>query len=169
MILWINGAFGSGKTTIARLLNKKLSGSYLYDPEKIGDFFRHNLPQSMQKADFQDYPEWRAWNVHILKKLDQEYDGAIIAPMTLYKTTPFNEIIPVLKETTEDFHHFQLEVGRKEIICRLQERSPSMIEWGASKVDEILEAFKQVPSEEKISNQERTPEAVVKEILDKLS
>lgn len=57
MIIWINGAFGSGKTTVAEILHSKIEHSYLYDPENIGDFLRHNLPQEIQKADFQEYSE----------------------------------------------------------------------------------------------------------------
>lgn len=57
MIIWINGGFGSGKTTVAEILHSKIENSYLYDPENIGDFLRHNLPQEIQKADFQEYSE----------------------------------------------------------------------------------------------------------------
>lgn len=52
MIIWINGVFSSGKTTISNELNKQLSNSYLYDPENLGDFFRNNLPLSIQKKRF---------------------------------------------------------------------------------------------------------------------
>jgi hypothetical protein len=33
MIIWINGAFGSGKTTTAGLVTKRLDGAKLFDPE----------------------------------------------------------------------------------------------------------------------------------------
>jgi hypothetical protein len=36
MIVWINGAFGSGKTTTAGLLTKRLDGAKLFDPEYVG-------------------------------------------------------------------------------------------------------------------------------------
>lgn len=33
MIIWVNGAFGSGKSTIAEMLKSKIENSHLYDPE----------------------------------------------------------------------------------------------------------------------------------------
>jgi adenylylsulfate kinase-like enzyme len=32
MIIWINGAFGSGKTQMAFEINRRLENSYVYDP-----------------------------------------------------------------------------------------------------------------------------------------
>lgn len=52
MIIWLNGAYGSGKTTIAELLHERIFPSWIYDPEEIGDFFRKNLPKEIQKDDF---------------------------------------------------------------------------------------------------------------------
>jgi len=62
MIIWINGAFGSGKSTTARKLHKLLKGSYIYDPEQIGFFIRKNAPKPFSKGDFQDIPLWREFN-----------------------------------------------------------------------------------------------------------
>ena len=39
MIIWINGAFGSGKTQVAHELKRRLENSFIYDPEQIGYFF----------------------------------------------------------------------------------------------------------------------------------
>lgn len=46
MIIWINGAFGSGKTQTAYELHRRLDGSYVYDPENAGYFIRENLPSA---------------------------------------------------------------------------------------------------------------------------
>lgn len=42
MIIWINGSFGIGKTTISYELNKKIINSFIYDPEMAGEFIWHN-------------------------------------------------------------------------------------------------------------------------------
>lgn len=52
MILWINGAFGSGKTTIAYELNRRIQDSYVYDPENVGYFLRKNAPKIFWKMIF---------------------------------------------------------------------------------------------------------------------
>ena len=55
MIIWINGAFGSGKTTTAIEIERRLKNSFLYDPENIGYFLRRNMPKEIWAVDdFQD-------------------------------------------------------------------------------------------------------------------
>ncbi len=44
MIIWLNGAFGAGKTQTAYALRRRLPGSYVYDPENIGYCLPHNVP-----------------------------------------------------------------------------------------------------------------------------
>ena len=56
MIIWINGAFGSGKTTTAIALKRKLPNSFIYDPENIGQFIRNNSNGLFSEGDFQDIP-----------------------------------------------------------------------------------------------------------------
>lgn len=168
MILWINGAFGSGKTTVAEILHTKIAHSYIYDPENIGLFLQHNLPEQLRKSDFQEHKEWREWNIHMLKKIYQEYEGDIIVPMTVYKQPMYDEIFKGLKESNMTMHHFQLEVSKGAILKRLKERSLAEFTWGAEKVDEILEAFQAIPIDEKINNETILPEETAQIIMDKV-
>lgn len=167
MIIWINGAFGSGKTTIANWVHAQLKYSFLYDAENIGDFFRHNLPKAIQKEDFQDYKEWRSWNITLLNKMNEEYHGDIIVPMSLYKKAYFHEIMNGLKKQGIPVQHFQLEVSKEEIKKRLQTRNEHLIHWGESRLDEILTFFETIPIKEKILNQNRSPKLVAQEIIKK--
>ncbi len=53
MIIWINGTFGVGKTTVSNELHKKLKDSFVYDPEKAGEFIWDNSPDCINdKGDF---------------------------------------------------------------------------------------------------------------------
>ncbi|MDZ5001682.1 tunicamycin resistance protein [Clostridium perfringens] len=55
MIIWINGAFGSGKSTIAELLHLKIEISHIYAPEQVGYFLWGNFPDEIKRTgDFQD-------------------------------------------------------------------------------------------------------------------
>lgn len=71
MIIWINGCFGVGKTTIASRLKEKIDNSIVYDPEKIGMFLFNTLP--VKEDDFQDYELWRRINYKLLKNLNTEF------------------------------------------------------------------------------------------------
>lgn len=39
MIIWIKGAFGSGKSTTAELLHSKIEFSHIYDPELVVNIY----------------------------------------------------------------------------------------------------------------------------------
>ncbi len=44
MIIWINGAFGAGKTALAEELHRRLPDAVLYNPEDVGlDVLRERL------------------------------------------------------------------------------------------------------------------------------
>ncbi|MBW4478948.1 MAG: AAA family ATPase [Tolypothrix brevis GSE-NOS-MK-07-07A] len=55
MIIWLNGAFGVGKTQTAFELHSRIPGSFVFDPEQIGFSLRKITPSEMRK-DFQDHP-----------------------------------------------------------------------------------------------------------------
>ncbi len=55
MIIWLNGAFGAGKTTIAHELQQKLPNAIIYDPEIIGSALMELVPEEMKENDFQEY------------------------------------------------------------------------------------------------------------------
>ncbi|WMJ89248.1 hypothetical protein [Anaerocolumna sp. MB42-C2] len=68
MIIWINGTFGVGKTTVSNELHKKLKDSFVYDPEKAGEFIWNNSPDCISwKGDFQDILMCRDFNYQMLK------------------------------------------------------------------------------------------------------
>lgn len=83
MILWLNGSFGAGKTTVAHELQRRLPDAFVYDPENVGYFLRKNAPEVCRTEDFQDVPLWRDFNYETLKWIAGTYPGVILAPMTL--------------------------------------------------------------------------------------
>ncbi len=69
MIIWLNGGFGVGKTTMAERLKRDRKDAVIYDPELIGSLLSRVLPE--KKDDFQDYALWRSLNYHILRHLSR--------------------------------------------------------------------------------------------------
>ena len=57
-IVWLNGAFGVGKSTTALHMLALDPTWHLFDPEWVGYMLRANL-HGFEEADFQDYPAWR--------------------------------------------------------------------------------------------------------------
>jgi len=166
MILWINGAFGAGKTTVAELTAKKIEGSYIYDPETAGFFLWEALPEEIRMPEnFQHLPLWREMNYRILKYMDTHYRGTIIVPMTIYNRVYYNEIIGRLREDGADVRHFILTAGKETLLKRLVLRGDSENGWAARHIDACLSAFASEITEVKIDTEEKTPEEIVSEII----
>ncbi|WP_369240754.1 NUDIX domain-containing protein [Streptomyces sp. R21] len=94
MIVWVNGAFGAGKTTTARELIDLIPNSTLFDPEVIGGGLAQLLPPKRlaEVGDFQDLPIWRRLVVDTAAALLAELGGVLVVPMTLLRQEYRDEI-----------------------------------------------------------------------------
>lgn len=94
MIVWINGAFGAGKTGAARELIDLIPNSTFYDPELTGAGLGSLLPQKKlaEVTDFQDLPIWRRLVVDTAAALLAELGGVLVVPMTLLRQEYRDEI-----------------------------------------------------------------------------
>jgi len=94
VIVWINGAFGAGKTTTARELIELIPNSTLFDPEVIGAALTHLLPPKhlAEVGDFQDLPIWRRLVIDTAAAMLAELGGTLVIPMTLLRQEYRDEI-----------------------------------------------------------------------------
>lgn len=164
MIIWLNGAFGSGKTTCAFELNRRLPNSFVYDPENIGYFIRNNTPKEIQKSDFQDHGQWRSFNYEMLKYIALEYLGIIIVPMTINNHQYYEEIIQRLRDDGIILKHYILYADKETILKRLNKRLERGETWAKSQIDRCIETFNTEITEEKIITDNRSIDYVVEEI-----
>ena len=164
MIIWLNGAFGSGKTTCAFELNRRLPNSFVYDPENIGYFIRNNTPKEIQKSDFQDHGQWRSFNYEMLKYIAGEYLGIIIVPMTINNHQYYEEIIQRLIDDGIILKHYILYANKETILKRLNKRLERGETWAKSQIDRCIEVFNTEITEEKIITDNRSIDYVVEEI-----
>jgi cytidylate kinase len=141
MIIWINGAFGSGKTQTAFEINRRLENSYVYDPENIGYFFRRNMPKEIIQGNFQDQVLWRTFNYEIIKNIYSKYNGYIIIPMTLYDKNYFEEIIGKLLKENIKIDHYILGARKETILKRLSKRHEKKNSWASKQIDMCINGF----------------------------
>jgi 8-oxo-dGTP pyrophosphatase MutT (NUDIX family) len=94
VIVWVNGAFGAGKSTTARELIDLIPNSTLFDPEVIGGALTHLLPPKhlAEVGDFQDLPIWRRLVVDTAAAMLAELGGVLVVPMTLLRQEYRDEI-----------------------------------------------------------------------------
>ncbi|HUS13767.1 MAG TPA: AAA family ATPase [Chloroflexia bacterium] len=162
MIIFVNGPFGVGKTTVANGLTRALPGSMLYDPELIG-FVLHRLP-GRQPADFQDLARWRSLTVRMARLLRATRRDLII-PMTIWRPAYFAEVVGGLRAVDPAFHHFCLTAAPATIYDRLRHRGdpPGTFAW--QHVAPCLAAFATPAFASHVPTDGRAPAAIVADIL----
>ncbi|QPZ42101.1 tunicamycin resistance ATP-binding TmrB [Bacillus halotolerans] len=141
MIIWINGAFGSGKTQTAFELHRRLKSSYVYDPEKMGFAMRSMIPPDIAEDDFQSYHLWREFNYSMLSYLSDTYQGIIIVPMTITNDQYFDDIIGRLRQDGRTIHHFTLLASKETLLKRLRTRAEGKNSWAAKQIDRCINSL----------------------------
>lgn len=176
MILWINGAFGSGKTTTAFELRLKIKNSIIYDPENIGYFMWRNSSDILKKGDFQDYELWREANYKLLKLISENFDGVIIVPMTLVNPEYYKEIIGKLTDDGIEVRHFILYANKETLLKRISKRELTSARrlrkgkgdsFAVKSIYRCIYAFDNYITDEKIITDNKSVDEIVKEIAEK--
>ncbi len=91
MIIWINGPFGAGKTTLAKRLRDRRSKSLIFDPEEIGFVVKETVPMPAS-GDYQDLPCGGTYD-RGGQEIRRNYSQDIIIPMTLVHPDYLTEIL----------------------------------------------------------------------------
>ena len=168
MIIWINGAFGSGKSSVAEEIGRRIDKSYVYDPELVGYFLWEVFPDELKrKGNFQHIPIWRGINYKILRHLSENYDGVVIAPMTVYIRQYYNEIVGKLIDDGISVKCFILSAPKQVILDRLVCRGDSENGWAARHIDGCIGAFETDIPGEKIDTVGKSIEDIALEIIEK--
>jgi len=169
VIIWLNGAFGVGKSTVAEEMNRRLKESFIYDPEQAGYFLWDNFPEEMKrKGNFQHIPLWREINYCVLKHINDHYSGVVIVPMTIYIRQYYDEIAGRLLRYGVSISPFILCASRQTIRNRLVVgRSDAEDGWGARHIDRCLDAFETDIPGDKIITDDKSVEEVAEENSDR--
>ncbi|MFF2008607.1 NUDIX domain-containing protein [Streptomyces sp. NPDC058195] len=124
MIVWVNGAFGVGKTSAARELIDLIPNSTLYDPGLIGAGLGQLLPQKRlaEVTDFQELAIWRRLVVDTAAALLTEVPGVLVVPMTLLRQEYRDEIFGGLASRRIPVHHVLLAPEETILRARIATR-----------------------------------------------
>jgi len=169
-ICWINGAFGVGKTTTAKALEKQWRGAYRFDPEQIGFMLRKVVPRECLTGDFQDLPLWRQLTVATLTDVAQRCKGPIIVPMTLVNPQYFEEIVGTLRRGGLDLHHFTLAASRATLSGRNRRRLllPQAKRWVRAQTERCVTALESSTFAVHIDTDNKSVQDIVNDIRSQL-
>lgn len=166
VIVWINGAFGSGKTTAAYELHRRLPGSFVFDPEEAGYYIRKRLPEALREGDFQDYPMWRTINRDMLVYLEARHDGPILVPMTLTNEDYMRELVGHLREAGVRVDHYALVASRETLLRRLKSRGEGTRSWAAQQIDRCVASLSKSAFERQIDTNDLSADEVVERMAE---
>lgn len=163
-MIWINGAFGSGKTTMAHALYKRLPEAFIFDPENAGYYLRKNQPARLCRDNFQDEPLWRHINRDLLLHIATHYQGVILVPMTVIRPDYYNELVSSLQKHDIPVVHIVLAAGEQTLRRRLRKRLEGKRSWAAQQIKPCLEGFQHPLFRTQIQTDGRHVEDIAEEI-----
>jgi AAA domain-containing protein len=172
VIIWINGGFGAGKTTLAEELHRRLPDAVVYDPEDVGIMLWKWLRPN---DDFQHLPSWRELVVATALSLRRHHADTLIVPMALIRGAYRAEILGGLAAAGEEVLHVFLEADAGVLRERLNDRmgipgnpgaNQSAREWALSRVDAAVVAAARQPTGTLLLRSDRlTPAELADEVL----
>lgn len=169
--MWINGAFGAGKTQTAYELHRRLPTAHVADPELIG-FAVHRMLPTSARGDFQDRPQWRSAVVATLADAVAANDGPVIVPMTLVNPDYFDEIMSGLAAADVEVRHYALTASPDTLRQRLRTRSGYWLgravgrdeTWAMQQIDRCVAALQSERFAEHVATDDRAIDEVVEDI-----
>jgi predicted kinase len=171
MVIFINGSFGMGKTTVSRLLASELPGSAVFDPEPMGVVLSRLAmlwPLQRRTDDFQDLAVWRLIGARAIR-LAHRFRSTVIVPMAFSNLRYLEEFLSHLRRHGVPVSHFCLTAPHSVVLDRLAARQPrGPTRWQLRRSAECCDAHRAPEFAEHISTVGRSANDVAKEIADRV-
>ena len=167
MILFLNGAFGIGKTTVARALARRLARSVLFDPEKIGGPLQYIARLGGRPVDdFQDLRSWRTLT-GIGLRLARLTSPNVIVPMSITNLAYLDELRAGVARFEPVVAHVCLVAPLAVVQERLRMRGadPRRHHWEYRRAAECCLAHGQRAFAKQVDASERTPDQLAEDVL----
>lgn len=165
MIIWIDGPYGVGKSTLAEKLHEINRHSFVFDAEAVGNAVRDNLPEELFNGYiFEGYPMWFSLCTELLADLAGRYEGDIYVPMTLVWPDSYAKIKRPLAEQGIAIRHVLLEAPHTVIRDRILARGEEEDCWCMRHIDLCLENQKRFSDVLRIAAYGKTPAELALEL-----
>jgi hypothetical protein len=177
MIVFINGSFGIGKSTIARLLRDAIPGSTIYDPEWAGSVLMR-LPRWIKLKgagtdDFQDIELWRRLTIAGVRLFSFFASGKVIVPMTFSRQAYLDEVMSGIRRHDAETKIFCLKARLPTIQERLVKRGTKTegpgSEWISRRILECAEAHRDSFFGEPVDTEDQSAPEVAEYIMTRLN
>ncbi|MEO8482587.1 MAG: AAA family ATPase [Acidobacteriota bacterium] len=172
VVIFINGSFGIGKTTVARNLRARLPGSIVFDPEPVGlalKFLSRWIPlRGRHTDDFQDLVLWRracVWGVRLSRRLRT----TVIVPMTYSDVSYLREVVTGVETGEPRVLHLCLTAPWSVVEQRIRARAAALgvapSSWTLRRAAECCVAHQSPEFALHVPTGSRTPEEVASAVM----
>jgi tRNA uridine 5-carbamoylmethylation protein Kti12 len=176
MIVLINGSFGVGKTTVAKILRNSLTGSAIYNPECAGSILMR-VPKWIELKrtganDFQHIQLWRKSTIAGIRLYRCFVTSAVIVPMTFTHRGYFDEVVMGIRSFDSQLRVFCLKASLNTVKTRLVQRGTQIegsgAEWIGRRIVECADAHSDFYFGEPIDTEYRSALDVAGDIANRL-
>lgn len=165
MIIWISGAYGVGKSTLAEALVSKIENAMIFDAEEVGNAVRENYPGEPYGVIFEDYPLWCEFNYKLLKDLHETFGYNILVPMTLVRQSSRTSIIDRLLADGIDTRLIVLDGSHESIHDRILARGEDEDCWCMENIEMARAGCRSVSGGHLIETDDRSVEELADIVL----
>ncbi len=168
MVVWISGAYGVGKSTLAEALKEKMHNAVIFDAEQVGNAVRENYPDEPYGSIFEDYPLWGEFCRKLLKDIHDGFHKDILVPMTLVRRESYENIIGKLTEEGVRVLFLILEASHQSIHDRILARGEDEECWCMKNIEMARAAAGALPGGMHIETDGISVEELADRVLDRI-
>lgn len=176
MIIFLNGSFGVGKTTVARVLRRRIKGSAIYNPELAGQLLRY-VPRRkpLSGPETEDYQDFRAWRACTLLgiRITRLVRDTVIVPMAFTNPAYLAKLRSGAARFDPNVRHYcltaPLAVIRERLSQRAEFSSPADQAWQFRRAAECCAVHDRPEFREQICTEHRSVDEVAADILGRIA
>lgn len=167
MVIWIDGPYGVGKSTLAERLRELAPHSFVFDAEQVGNSVRENTPKELFNGYiFEGYPLWFELCAALLSDLSRRYDGTIYVPMTLTERDSFEKIAAPLRQSGIAAAHIVLTSTYEVVHDRILQRGEEEDCWCMENIGLCLERQRDFDGVVRLLSVGKTVDELARELLE---